>query len=41
MERRTAAWQEDRNAADVTVDWQFTTEEARTKLKQLYPKIDS
>ncbi|MCS3856601.1 hypothetical protein GGP78_003335, partial [Salinibacter ruber] len=26
--------------ADATVDWQFTTEEARVKLKRLYPKID-
>lgn len=40
MEQRTTAWQEERNAADATVDWQFTTEEARIKLKRLYPKID-
>lgn len=41
IERRTTAWQEDRNAAKATVDWQFTTEDARIKLKRLYPKIDS
>ncbi len=34
-----AAWQERRNAAKVSVNWQFTTEDARTKLKKLYPTI--
>lgn len=32
-----AAWVEERNAAQVTIDWQFTTAEARIKLKRLYP----
>jgi hypothetical protein len=40
IERRTTAWQRQRNAADATVDWQFTKEEARGKLKRLYPKIN-
>lgn len=40
MERETTAWQEDRNGAESTVDWQFTTEEARTNLKRLYPRIE-
>ena len=40
MKQRTSAWQRQRNAADATVDWQFTPEEARIKLKRLYPKID-
>jgi hypothetical protein len=40
MKQRTSAWQKQRNAADATVDWQFTTEEARINLKRLYPKID-
>ena len=39
MQRRTTAWQEERNAEEATVDWQFTTEEARIKLKRLYPKV--
>jgi hypothetical protein len=39
MNQRTPAWQEKRNATEATVDWQFTTEEARVKLKRLYPKI--
>jgi hypothetical protein len=41
MKQRTTAWQKQRNAADATVDWQFKTEEARVKLRQLYPKIDN
>ena len=41
MERRTMAWQERRNAAEATVDWQFTTNEARIKLKRLYPIIET
>ncbi len=40
METRTRAWQEERNRADATVDWQFTTDDARIKLKRLYPKIE-
>ena len=40
IKQRTTAWQKQRNAADATVDWQFTSEEARIKLKRLYPKID-
>jgi len=32
-----AAWEQQRNEADVTVDWQFTTADARIKLKKLYP----
>ncbi len=34
-----AAWSRDRNAAEKRVDWQFTTEKARGKLKRLYPQI--
>jgi hypothetical protein len=33
------AWGKQRNAAQVGVDWQFTTKDARTKLKYLYPKV--
>jgi len=32
-----AAWQNDRNAAQVQVNWQVTTADARVKLKRLYP----
>ena len=41
LERETDAWQADRNAASVTVDWRFTTDDARIKLKRLYPKYQS
>ncbi len=37
MEREVAAWVAARNAADVAIDWRFTTADARTKLKRLYP----
>jgi hypothetical protein len=37
LEREIAAWETQRNAASVTVDWQFTTADARIKLKRLYP----
>ena len=35
-----AAWQSDRNAAQVKVNWQFTTADARVKLKRLYPILE-
>jgi len=31
------AWQTERNAKDSTVDWQFTSDQARIKLRRLYP----
>lgn len=33
------AWTTERNNASVTVDWQFTTDDARIKLKRLYPVL--
>ena len=38
LTREVAAWERDRNAAEVTIDWPFTTADARVKLKRLYPK---
>jgi hypothetical protein len=35
--REVAAWEAKRNAAGVKADWQFTTADARVKLKRLYP----
>jgi transposase len=35
----TAAWEASRNTARCRIDWQFTTENARIKLKRLYPSI--
>jgi len=37
--REATAWDEHRHARQVGIDWQFTTEDARIKLKHLYPKI--
>lgn len=34
-----AAWENDRNNAHSKADWQFTTADARVKLKRLYPAI--
>jgi hypothetical protein len=39
LRREVDAWQQERNAKRVTVDWQFTTQDARIKLKHLYPII--
>jgi hypothetical protein len=36
-----AAWEQDRNATQVAVDWQFTTADARVKLKHPYPSVRS
>lgn len=40
LRREVEAWQRDRNAAVVKVDWQFTTADARVKLKKLYPTLE-
>jgi hypothetical protein len=37
--QEVAAWEAQRNQAQVTVDWQFTAEQARIKLKRLYPVL--
>lgn len=37
--RETAIWERERNQAQTTVDWQFTTADARIKLKRLYPIV--
>jgi DDE superfamily endonuclease len=34
-----AAWQDRRNKSHAKADWQFTTADARVKLKRLYPAI--
>jgi DDE superfamily endonuclease len=37
LKREIAAWEHRRNQAQVTIDWRFTTADARIKLKRLYP----
>jgi hypothetical protein len=39
LEREVAAWERYRNERHAKADWQFTTEDARVKLKRLYPSI--
>jgi hypothetical protein len=39
LEAEVAAWQERRDATGGKIDWRFNTEDARSKLKQLYPSL--
>jgi hypothetical protein len=39
LTQEVQAWQQQRNDEVVKVLWQFTTNDARIKLKQLYPQI--
>ena len=43
LQRHITAYQTQRNAAGTTINWRFTTDDARTKLQRLYPchsKVD-
>ena len=35
------AWQNNRNNRDAKINWQFTTDKARIKLKRLYPTLET
>ncbi len=39
LEAEAHAWQERRDAAGVKIEWRFRTEDARIKLKRLYPSL--
>jgi len=39
LRREVAAWEGMRNAKGPTVDWRFTTDNARIKLSRLYPSF--
>ena len=39
MQAEVATWENDRNNRLRTIDWQFTTPDARIKLKRLYPNL--
>jgi hypothetical protein len=39
MRKEVAAWELDRNNRAATIDWRFTTEDARIKLKRIYPQL--
>jgi DDE superfamily endonuclease len=40
LEAEVAAWVHRRNTARATITWQFTSADARIKLKHLYPSLD-
>ena len=40
LEQEVAAWVQQRNQQGATVNWRFTTPDARIKLKKLYPSIE-
>ncbi|MEM9120216.1 MAG: IS630 family transposase, partial [Cyanobacteria bacterium P01_F01_bin.56] len=39
LQREVAAWEAERNRQSRKIDWRFTTDDARIKLKRLYPSI--
>ena len=41
IKNEVKAWQNHRNNKDAKINWQFTTKDARIKLKRLYPSIET
>lgn len=41
MQNEIKAWEQERNIKQKGVDWRFTTEDARIRLKRLYPQYQS
>jgi hypothetical protein len=39
MQTQVAAWERNRNNSVKKIVWQFTTPDARIKLKRLYPNL--
>ena len=39
LEREAAAWQDRRDGVGVKIEWRFRTEDARIKLRRLYPSL--
>ncbi len=39
LEKEVMVWAEKRNAQEAKVNWRFTTDDARIKLKKLYPSL--
>lgn len=40
LRKEIAAWEKNRNKHQAKADWQFTTADARVKLKRLYPRFE-
>jgi len=41
MKREVSTWQAERNSNAMAINWQFGTNDAKIKLKSLYPKIEA
>jgi hypothetical protein len=41
LQQQVLCWQQQRNAAAITINWRFSTTDARIKLKRLYPSLDT
>ena len=41
LQRETRTWQEQRNREEARAHWRFTTQDARLKLRSLYPSLQS
>lgn len=39
--RQVNAWEKERNNKEAVINWRFTTDDARIKLKKLYPSVSS
>lgn len=39
LQKAVTAWQNHREQLNATVNWRFTTKDARIKLKRLYPTL--
>jgi hypothetical protein len=40
LRQETKAWEKNRNEAEAKVNWQFTTADARIRLRRLYPSME-
>ena len=40
VQEQVMAWEYERNQLQIPINWRFTTEDARIKLKRLYPVLD-
>ena len=41
LRQEVAVWETERNTQRVKVNWRFTTQDARIKLKRLYPVLET
>ena len=40
LRQEIAAWKKERNRGETSIDWRFTTDDARIKLERPYPSFD-